>query len=154
VQKNCRHRSIKALFIAPNFHTNLWRHALRQITPYVVPGMHVQQYEINAGTAIVAALPAIETASPLAGLSGGIGGTNALVLQQFILTQTDLQNALTIDTQVSPNAQKQQATQWTIMQDVQSKIFQIQQDATVNQARIVDCRFMAWDRYIRHAHHH
>jgi hypothetical protein len=76
---------------------------------------------------------------------------NDPVMQQFMLTQSDMQNAQTIQTQVSADAQLQQAERWKTLQDVQTKIFQIQQDVTVNKARTSDRQFSSWATYIRYA---
>jgi hypothetical protein len=38
---------------------------------------------------------------------------------------------------------------WKVLQDTQTKIFEIQQDVTVNKARTADKAFQKWDDYIR-----
>lgn len=108
VQSQCRHHSIKALFITPNYHTSLWHHALRAITPYVAHGLHVQRYEVKSGTAIAAGLLAVNPVSSATALPSGLGSIDNLDLQQVLLTQSEIQNALTIQTQVSSDAQQQQ----------------------------------------------
>jgi len=45
--------------------------------------------------------------------------------------------------------QKQEMRRWQIMQDVQTKKFEIQQDVTVNKAKTGDKMFGKWDEYIR-----
>ncbi|MBM3461346.1 MAG: hypothetical protein FJX76_04520 [Armatimonadetes bacterium] len=70
----------------------------------------------------------------------------------FAMTQmqnNDFQNAMTISTQMQADAQKQQMQRWKILQDTQTKIFEIQQDVTVNKARTQDKMFNKWDEYIR-----
>ena len=70
----------------------------------------------------------------------------------FAMTQmqnNDFQNALTISTQMQADNQKQQMQRWKILQDTQTKIFEIQQDVTVNKARTQDKMFNKWDEYIR-----
>ncbi|MBM3461345.1 MAG: hypothetical protein FJX76_04515 [Armatimonadetes bacterium] len=70
----------------------------------------------------------------------------------FAMTQmqnNDFQNAMTISTQMQADAQKQQMERWKILQDTQTKIFEIQQDVTVNKARTQDKMFNKWDEYIR-----
>jgi len=70
----------------------------------------------------------------------------------FAMTQmqnNDFQNALTIGTQIQADNQKQQMQRWKILQDTQTKIFEIQQDVTVNKARTQDKMFNKWDEYIR-----
>jgi hypothetical protein len=70
----------------------------------------------------------------------------------FAMTQmqnNDFQNAMTISTQMQADAQKQQMERWKILQDTQTKIFEIQQDVTVNKARTQDKMYNKWDEYIR-----
>jgi hypothetical protein len=77
-----------------------------------------------------------------------IGGLSNL----FSMTQmqaNDVQNAMTISTQIQADAQKQQMDRWKILQDTQTKIFEIQQDVTVNKAKTQDKMFNKWDEYIR-----
>ena len=62
---------------------------------------------------------------------------------------TDYQNAQTISTQIAANAQKSEMERWKILQDTQTKCFEIQQDVTVNQAKTQDKMFNKWDEYIR-----
>ncbi|MGM9998211.1 MAG: hypothetical protein ACI38Q_02265 [Candidatus Bruticola sp.] len=62
---------------------------------------------------------------------------------------SDLQQAQTIYTQIQADAQKQQMQRWKILQDTQTKIFEIQQDVTVNRAKTQDKMFGKWDEYIR-----
>ena len=47
------------------------------------------------------------------------------------------------------DAQKSQMNRWKILQDTQTKIFEIQQDVTVNRAKTQDKMFGKWDEYIR-----
>jgi hypothetical protein len=55
--KQCPKRSIKALFIAPSFHTAGWEQALTAIAPLLRPGLAVSHYEVSMGDTIIA-LPA------------------------------------------------------------------------------------------------
>ena len=55
----------------------------------------------------------------------------------------------TILTQMQGDAQKQQMERWKIMQDIQTKIFQIQQDVTSNKSKSADKAYKKWDEYIR-----
>ncbi|HXE72242.1 MAG TPA: hypothetical protein VNO81_06240 [Candidatus Nitrosotenuis sp.] len=71
---------------------------------------------------------------------------NAAQLQMFM---SDFQQAQTIQTQIAADAQKQQMERWKILQDTQTKIFEIQQDVTVNKAKTQDKMFQKWDDYIR-----
>ncbi len=85
-------------------------------------------------------------------IGGGGGGgqfnqANGAAL--FQMQATDMQQAQTIFTQVAADAQKQRAERWKIMQDTQTKIFEITQDVTVNKAKTADKAFNAMDGYIR-----
>ena len=51
--------------------------------------------------------------------------------------------------QFGADAANQRAERWKIMQDLQSKIFEIAEDVTVNKARTADKAFKAMDDYIR-----
>lgn len=44
---------------------------------------------------------------------------------------------------------KEEMERWKILQDTQTKIFEIQQDVTVNKARTQDRAYKKWDEYIR-----
>ena len=82
------------------------------------------------------------------GQAGGAGGAaNAASQQQ--LQQSDQQQAETIKTQMMADAQKQQMQRWKIMQDTQTKIFEITQDVTINKAKTADKMFNQVDSYIR-----
>ncbi|MBS1792271.1 MAG: hypothetical protein JSS81_00375 [Acidobacteria bacterium] len=54
-----------------------------------------------------------------------------------------------IMSQLSQDAQKQQAERWKIMKETQNRIFEITQDVTVNKARTADKMYEAMDNYIR-----
>ena len=85
--------------------------------------------------------------SLLSGLTSGGGMQNIFAVTQ--MQQTDYQNAMTIAIQMQADAQKQQMERWKILQDTQTKIFEIQQDVTVNKAKTQDKLFNKWDEYIR-----
>ena len=76
-----------------------------------------------------------------------LGATQAASM--FSMTVNDQQNAMTIYTQTLAQTQKQQMDRWKILQDTQTKIFEIQQDVTVNKAKTQDKMFKKWDEYIR-----
>ena len=76
-----------------------------------------------------------------------IGATQSASMYSMVLN--DQQNAMTIYSQTMAQTQKQQMSRWQIMQDTQTKIFEIQQDVTVNQAKTQDKMFKKWDEYIR-----
>lgn len=65
------------------------------------------------------------------------------------MQNNDFQNAQTINTQMQSDNQKQQMSRWKILQDTQTKIFEIQQDVTQNKASTQDKAFKKWDEYIR-----
>lgn len=76
-----------------------------------------------------------------------LGMANAMAMAQLV--NSDRQQAQTIATQMMADNQKQQMRRWQIMQDTQTKIFEIQQDVTVNKAKTQDKMFNKWDQYIR-----
>lgn len=76
-----------------------------------------------------------------------MGLSNAASMAQ--MAANDFQNAQTIYTQMQADAQKQEMSRWKILQDTQTKIFEIQQDVTVNKAKTQDKMFNKWDEYIR-----
>ena len=86
---------------------------------------------------------------------GGGGGTTmsatnfANQAAQMQMLMTDKQQEQTIYTQIAADAQKQRMERWKIMQDLQTKIFEITQDVTVNKAKTADKAFQAMDGYIR-----
>ena len=75
------------------------------------------------------------------------GMANAAAQDQMV--NSDKNQAETVQTQMAADNQKQQMRQWQIMQDTQTKIFEIQQDVTVNKAKTGDKMFSKWDEYIR-----
>lgn len=75
----------------------------------------------------------------------GLANSMAMVQMQL----SDTQQAQTIATQIGADAQKQQMERWKILQDTQTKVFEIQQDVTVNKAKTQDKMFGKWDEYIR-----
>jgi hypothetical protein len=44
---------------------------------------------------------------------------------------------------------KQQMDRWKILEDTQTKIFEIQQDITVNKAKAADKMYNKWDKYLK-----
>ena len=76
----------------------------------------------------------------------GVLSTAASIYQ---MNANDFQNAQSIYTSVQADAQKQEMSRWKILQDTQTKIFEIQQDVTVNRAKTQDKMFGKWDEYIR-----
>lgn len=75
------------------------------------------------------------------------GMANAASMTQMV--NSDYQQAQTIGTSMMADNQKQQMRRWQIMQDTQTKIFEIQQDVTVNKAKTQDKMFNKWNDYIK-----
>ncbi len=67
----------------------------------------------------------------------------------FQIYMTDQQNSQTTLTTIAANQQKSEMERWKILQDTQTKCFEIQQDVSVNQAKTEDKMFGKWDEYIR-----
>lgn len=78
-----------------------------------------------------------------------MGGVLSNIFSMTQMQQNDYNNAMTIGIQMQADAQKQQMERWKILQDTQTKIFEIQQDVTVNKAKTTDKMFNKWDEYIR-----
>lgn len=77
--------------------------------------------------------------------SGGSANFAAL-LQMY---RSDQQQAFTIWIQTLAEAKKQQAQRWKIMCELKTKIFEIQQEVAVNQARAQSKALSKWSDYIR-----
>ncbi len=67
------------------------------------------------------------------------------------LINADAAEAQKIYTQISADAARQQLDRWKILQDLQTKIFNITQDVTINRSRKMDDAYKRWDEYIRQA---
>ncbi|MGM9998770.1 MAG: hypothetical protein ACI38Q_05195 [Candidatus Bruticola sp.] len=83
---------------------------------------------------------------------GSLGNAFFQNSQQAHLLQmytNDMQNAQTIYASIDAQAQKSQMERWKIASDTQTKIFEIQQDVTVNRAKTQDKMFNKWNDYIR-----
>lgn len=76
-----------------------------------------------------------------------LGQANSVA--QFQMFMSDFQQSQTIQTQIAADAQKQQMERWKILQDTQTKIFEIQQEVTVHKAKTQDKMFNKWDDYIK-----
>jgi TIR domain len=50
---------------------------------------------------------------------------------------------------IADDNQKQQIERWKILQDTQTKIFEIQRDVAANRAQTIDKAYKKWDEYIR-----
>ncbi|MDO5295086.1 MAG: hypothetical protein Q4F00_00375 [bacterium] len=62
---------------------------------------------------------------------------------------TDYQQAQTIQAEIASTAQKQEMGRWKILQDTQTKCFEMQQETTLNRAKTQDKLFNKWDDYIK-----
>lgn len=78
-----------------------------------------------------------------------LGSSQTMQASMAQMAASDQQNALSIYTSMAADAQKSQMNRWKILQDTQTKIFEIQQDVTVNRAKTQDKMFGKWDEYIR-----
>ena len=76
-----------------------------------------------------------------------LGQANSV--SQFQMFMADFQQSQSISTAVAMDAQKQQMERWKILQDTQTKIFELQQEVTVHKAKTQDKMFNKWDDYIR-----
>ena len=98
----------------------------------------------------VGAAGAAGAAAPAIGALGGMATGQATQLaNQIMMMTTDSNQAQTIYTQIAADAVKQRAERWKIQQDLQTKLFEITQDVTVNKAKAADKAFTAMDGYIR-----
>lgn len=83
-------------------------------------------------------------------LIGGIGGGgSSSVLTMAQLQATDQMQSEQVAMQIAVERQKHEWTKWKILQDTQTKIFEIQQDVTLNRAKTQDKLFNKWDDYIK-----
>jgi hypothetical protein len=156
VKAKCKPKSIasfKLTYVAATLDTTAWQHALTLIAPYFAAGVSAQ-----APQAVMPApaAPAPSATSSTAGMFGSGLGLGALSqfdqanqAALFQMQATNMQQAQTLYTQVAADAQKQQTERWKIMQDTQTRIFEITQDVTVNKAKSADKAFKAMDGYIR-----
>ena len=89
------------------------------------------------------------TLGSIVGAFTSLGGNETMMASMAQMQASDRQNALSIYTSMAADAQKSQMNRWKILQDTQTKIFEIQQDVTVNRAKTQDKMFGKWDEYIR-----
>jgi hypothetical protein len=61
----------------------------------------------------------------------------------------DATNVNAIQSQMAADAMQQQMQRWKVLQDTQTKIFEIQQDVTANKSQTQDKAYQKWDEYIR-----
>jgi hypothetical protein len=84
-----------------------------------------------------------------AGMTTGMMPQQAFMASQIQMFMTDMQQAQTVYTQIAADAQKQQMEREKIKADLQTKIFEVTQDITVNKQKTADKAFNAMDGYIR-----
>lgn len=77
------------------------------------------------------------------------GFSNNQQILQMQNAQTDAQQAQTIQNQMQSDMQKQHSERWKMMQDTQTKIFEIQQDVYINRAKTADKATQIFDGYIK-----
>ncbi len=78
---------------------------------------------------------------------GGGGSSSAMTMAQ--MSQTDSLQSEQTAMQMAAEKQKHEWTKWKILQDTQTKIYEIQQDVTLNRAKTQDKMFNKSDEYIR-----
>jgi hypothetical protein len=66
--------------------------------------------------------------------------------QQLNLDQREAQE---ICTKIAADASRQRIDRWKSLQDLQTKIFHITQDVTINRSKTMDEAYKRWDEYIR-----
>ena len=89
---------------------------------------------------------ALDMIKMLRGVSGGSSSSTMTMAQ---MSQTDQLQAEQTAYQMAAEREKHEWTKWKIIQDTQTKIFEIQQDVTLNRAKTQDKIFNKWDEYIR-----
>ncbi|MEW6279418.1 MAG: hypothetical protein AB1758_12385 [Candidatus Eremiobacterota bacterium] len=82
-----------------------------------------------------------------AAMMGMFGQANNASMMQMMLT--DRQQAMTIYTQTMADAQKQMAERWKIMRETQTKVFELLQEAVVNQSKVQSKICSKWSEYFR-----
>ena len=85
----------------------------------------------------------------MAGMTTGMMPQQAFMASQVQMFMTDMQQAQTVYTQIAADAQKQQMEREKIKADLQTKVFEVTQDITVNKQKTADKAFNNMDTYIR-----
>jgi len=78
---------------------------------------------------------------------GGGGSSSAMTMAQ--MQQTDQIQSEQTAMQMAAEKQKSEWSKWKILQDTQTKVYDIQQDVTLNRAKVQDKMFGKWDEFIR-----
>ncbi|MEW6283178.1 MAG: hypothetical protein AB1758_31505 [Candidatus Eremiobacterota bacterium] len=76
-----------------------------------------------------------------------IGTASEASLLSMVLS--DRQQAATIQTEIQADAAKQQAQRWKILRETQTKIFELQQEVVLNQAKTAQKMHDKWSDYVR-----
>jgi len=80
---------------------------------------------------------------------GGVGGGgSSSAMTQAQMQQTDSLQSEQTAMQMAAEKQKNEWTKWKVLQDTQTKIYEIQQDVTLNRAKVQDKMYNKWDEYI------
>jgi hypothetical protein len=74
--------------------------------------------------------------------------SNYSAIWQAVLA--DYRRAVTISSIACAEREKSRAQRWRIIQDVQTKIFEICQETVVFRARASEKIYNKWDEYVRH----
>ncbi len=94
----------------------------------------------------------IWSSSPIdAGVLASIGKQlQAEVTNRVVAAGGSHLNAATqFQSEMQAEAQKQQMERWKILQETQTKVFEIQRDITVNRSKTSEKLYQKWDQYIR-----
>jgi hypothetical protein len=97
--------------------------------------------------AIIASSPAVETFY-LPHQVEPPGGVETIILDQHALNADELE-AQKIYTQIAADSAKQQQTRRKMLQDLQTKIFNVTQDVQVSRLKKADDAFKGWDKYLQ-----
>jgi hypothetical protein len=81
------------------------------------------------------------------GGTGGGGSSSTMTMAQ--MQQTDQLQTEQTAMQMAAERQKAEWTKWKVLQDTQTKMYEIQQDVTLNRAKTQDKMYNKWDEYIR-----
>lgn len=86
--------------------------------------------------------------SMLGGMSGS-GGTSSSQVTQAQMALTDQIQVEQTVYSMAAEKQKSEWNKWKILQDTQTKIYEIQQEVTLNRAKTSDKMFGKWDEYVK-----
>jgi hypothetical protein len=118
-----------ALTILKNYFAPQVGRVVLYLNPSMISQSLIQQLQSASGVPVTIASPTAASMSSI--------------------TTNDFLDAQTMATQASAPNQNQQMQRWRILQDTQAKIFEVQQNVTLNKAKTQDKAFKKLDRYIR-----